>query len=318
MTILFYFVLLTAGFLMLIKGADWFVKGASALAKKLSISEMVIGLTIVSLGTSAPELFVNIFAGLQDKADIAFGNIIGSNVANTLLVLGAASLFTPIKAERNTVWKDIPLSLLAVIVLLILCNDIFTENSNMLSRIDGLILLLFFVCFLYYTFRLSQIKPVQKKIVSSGSFTRSLSLLAIGAVGLYFGGEFVVNYAVKIAQKFGMSERLIGFTIISIGTSLPELVTSAVAAFKGKTDLAIGNVVGSNVLNIFFVLGLSAVIAPLSFDSVLNIDIFILIAASILLFAAMFVGKINSLGKREGIFSLTLYFSYIVFLIIRN
>jgi cation:H+ antiporter len=318
MELILNFILMFAGFILLIKGADWLVKGASSFAKKLAISEIVIGLTIVSLGTSAPELFVNIFAGLQDKADLAFGNIIGSNIANTLLVLGVAGLFGTIKSKRGTVWIDIPLSLLAALVLLSLCNDLLNEKSSVLSQFDGAILLTFFAAFLYYTFTIAKKGISQQQTVESVSTTKAAIFLFFGMTCLFLGGRFVVDYAVKIAETFGMSEKLIGFTIVSIGTSLPEVVTSAVAAKRGRTDIAIGNVVGSNLLNIFFVLGLSATIAPLTFDPVINVDIFVLISASLILFAVMFIGKRFSLGKREAVFFLLIYFSYVIYLICRN
>jgi len=307
------------GFVLLIKGAGLLVDGASSIAGKMKISEIVIGLTIVSFGTSVPELVINIFSSIQDKSGFAFGNIIGSNIINTLLILGVAGVIFPIKTEKNTVWKEIPFSFLAVVVLLILCNDtIIKGDSDVLSRFDGIILLLLFILFITYNFFLPKVEIRDKPDIKSLSSAKSLVFVILGIVGLSFGGNLVVNSSIDIAKEFNLSERMIGLTILAIGTSLPELFTSAVAAYKGKSDIAIGNVVGSNVFNIFLVLGISAFIRSLQFDPVINIDLSILLIASFLLFITMFTGKKRTLDRWEAVIFIVLYFVYFLFLIIRK
>ncbi len=313
------YILFIIGFFFLIKGADLLVEGSSSIAQKLKISRIVIGLTIVAFGTSAPEFIVNIFASAQGNSEIAIGNILGSNISNILLILGISAIIYPITAKKNTVLKEIPLSLLAVIVLGIMTNDTIIDGTNFsgLTRIDGLILLSFFIIFLYYIFGItkSDTDIVEEKI-KVFSYSKALTFIMLGLVGLIIGGEWIVNGAVKIAEFFNISQSLIGLTIIAIGTSLPELTTSAVAAYKKQSDIAIGNVVGSNILNIFWVLGFSAIIRPLPFNISSNIDIMMTIFASILLFLIMFIGKKRIIERWQGILMITIYLSYIVFLVL--
>ncbi|MEJ2053373.1 MAG: calcium/sodium antiporter [Calditrichaceae bacterium] len=311
--------LLILGFGLLIKGADFFVDGASALAVRLSISQIVIGLTIVAFGTSAPELVVNIFAAIAGKTDISFGNIIGSDIANILLILGIAGMIHPLQTQKNTVWREIPFAFLAVIVLFIICNDqLFDHTADLLSRGDAIILLLFFSIFLIYNFAISKVEIRDKPDIKILSKSKIVLFLTIGIAGLILGGQMAVNNATAIASYWGLSDRLIGLTIISLGTSLPELATSAVAAYKNKSDIAIGNIIGSNIFNIFFILGITAVIKPIPFDAGMNTDIAILFIASILLFLTMFTGKKRLLERWEATIFLIIYFVYIGFLIIRN
>jgi len=313
------FILLIIGFFLLIKGADYLVEGSSSLASKLKVSELLIGLTIVAFGTSTPELIVNIISSSQGNTDIAFGNVIGSNIVNILLILGIAGLIYPLRTEKNTVWKEIPFSLMAAVALLILCNDmILNGEPSILSRGDGLILLLFFIIFLTYSFGLSKVEIQDKPDIKIFSNRRVVVYILVGLIALFFGGRFVVNSAVDIAQKLNISEKLIGLTIVSIGTSLPELFTSAVAAKKHKSDIAIGNVVGSNIFNIFFILGISAVIRPLPYPNILNSDLIILIVASLLLFLTMFTGQKRRLDRWESFLFLILYLGYVIFLISRR
>lgn len=317
MTLSILFLIL--GFALLIKGADFFVDGASALAQRFSVSEIVIGLTVVAFGTSTPELIVNIFAGIEGETDMAFGNVIGSNLANILLILGIAGIIYPIQTEKNTVWREIPFSLLGVLVLIIVCNDLlFNDTSNILSRSDGLILLLFFIIFLVYTFAIPKIEIRDTPLIKPMKGIKIVLFIFLGLSGLIFGGKLVVDNSIKIAMQAGMSEKLIGLTIVAVGTSLPELFTSAIAAYKKKSDIAIGNVVGSNIFNIFFVLSTTSIISPLPFQSVLNFDLVILLVASLILFLTMFSGKKRSLDRWEAFLLLSMYISYIIFLVIRG
>lgn len=312
------YVLFVVGFFILIKGADLLVDGASSIAKKFKISSLVIGLTIVAFGTSAPELAVNIFASASGNAEIAIGNILGSNIANILLILGISAMIYPLATKRNTVWKEIPLCLLAAVVLGLMANDILIDGAGFstLSRIDGFILIAFFIIFLYYTFGIAKVggdnDDVQIKKYGLG---KSILFILLGLAGLVLGGQWIVNGAVKIAEYFGVSQSLIGLTVVAIGTSLPELATSAIAAYKKQTDIAIGNVVGSNIFNIFWVLGLSSVIRPLPFNPAINIDILTTIGATLILFLSMFIGKRHIIERWQGAFMVGLYVVYTGFLI---
>ncbi|MFH0818809.1 MAG: calcium/sodium antiporter [Patescibacteria group bacterium] len=308
------------GFIFLIKGADLLVDGSSAIAKKFKISNLVIGLTIVSFGTSAPELLVNIMASFKGSADIAIGNIIGSNIANLLLILGLAAVIYPLKVKHGTTWKEIPLSLLAIIVVGLLLNDQLIDkiDPSMLSRIDGFVLLLFFIIFLYYTFGIAKVEGQDNEQIKHEPVIKSLIMISIGILGLYLGGQWIVNGAVFFAIKFGLSEALIGLTIIAVGTSLPELAASAMAAYKHNADIAVGNVVGSNIFNLFWILGISSIINPIIFNVVLNTDIMILIIGTVMLFSFMFIGTKHLMNRWQGSLFIVGYFVYIVFLIIRG
>lgn len=313
------YILFIAGFFILIKGAGFLVDGSASIAKKLKISSIVIGLTIVAFGTSAPEFIVNIFASAQGNSEIAIGNILGSNIANILLILGISAIIYPITAKKNTVLKEIPLSLLAIIILGFMANDTIIDGGifSSITRIDGLILLSFFTIFLYYTFGITKSTDdiVEKDQIKVFSYTKATLFILLGLAGLVVGGKWIVDGAVKIAELFNVSQSLIGLTVVAIGTSLPELATSAVAAYKKQSDIAIGNVVGSNIFNIFWILGASAVIRPLPFSASSNSDIAMTIFASILLFLVMFVGKKRVIERWQGVFMITTYVGYIVFLI---
>lgn len=312
-------ILLVVGFAVLIKGADLFVDGVSSLAVRMSVSQIVIGLTIVAFGTSAPELVINLFAAFSGKTEITLGNIIGSNIVNILLILGIAGLIRPLQTQKNTVWREIPFALLAVLVLMVMSNDlIFDNNNNLLSRSDAIVLLLFFIIFITYSFAISKIESQDKPEFKELSGKIITIYLLLGITGLILGGQLVVNNAVKLAKGWGISDKLLGLTIMAIGTSLPELVTSAVAAYKNKSDIAIGNIIGSNIFNIFFILGMTALIKPLYFPAIMNLDLGILLLASILLFLTMFTGTKRSLDRWEAIVFLIIYFSYTGYLIIRN
>jgi cation:H+ antiporter len=320
--------ILAAGFFLLIKGAGWLVEGASALAKTVGMSELMIGLTIVAFGTSMPELLVNVIASAQGNTDIAIGNVVGSNIANTLLVLGLAACIAPLYVQASTVWKEIPFSLLASVVLFIIVNDSIIDGAGsiaQISRSEGMILMAFFLIFLYYTFGM--------KGDSDGHAKRKLSLpiaifyVLLGSLLLPLGGKLVVDSSSDIAIAFGFSEALIGLSLVALGTSLPEVVTACVAVYRGKVDLAVGNVVGSNIFNIFWILGLSAIIRPLAFNPVLNIDLFIVIISSVILFYLVHRGPVfrrillfwrqridHTIVRHEGIALLVGYVAYLVYI----
>lgn len=316
------YILFVIGFFVLIKGADLLVDGSSSIAKKLKISNIVIGLTIVAFGTSAPEFIVNIFASANGNTEIAIGNILGSNIANILLILGISAIIYPLVTKNNTVWKEIPLNLLAAILLGILVNDVRIEGGTFsgLSRIDGFVLLAFFIIFLYYTFGISKVtgEISDEPNIKQLSNLKSLLYIVGGLLGLVMGGKWIVDGAVKIAELFNVNQSLIGLTIVAIGTSLPELATSAIAAYKKQTDIAIGNVVGSNIFNIFWILGFSALIRPLPFSKTSDFDIIMTILASAILFIIMFIGKKHTIEKWQGIIMILFYIAYIVFLIINK
>jgi cation:H+ antiporter len=315
------YLLLIAGFVLLIKGADFLVNGASSLARRFNVSDLVIGLTIVAFGTSTPELFVNIFASFKGNTDIAIGNVLGSNIANILLILGVSAVIYPLTVTKGTVWKEIPFSLLAVLVLGVLANDrlIDKNSSSALMRADGLVFLFFFIIFLYYSGSIAKRIEGMEELVPAKQYglARSFLWVLFGLIGLTLGGKWIVDGAVHLATRFGMSQSLVGLTIVAIGTSLPELATSAMAAYKRNVEIAVGNVVGSNIFNIFFVLSASSVIKPLPFKETNNIDIGMVILAEILLFAFMFTGRKRLLDRWEGIVFLSLYAAYIIFLIVQ-
>lgn len=316
------YLLFILGFALLIKGADLLVDGSSAVARRSRISPLVIGLTIVAFGTSAPELVVNIFASLQGNTEIAIGNILGSNIANILLILGLAAFIYPVTAQRSTVWKEIPFSLLAAVVLGFLAQDILIDGAGFaaLTRIDGLVLLSFFVIFLYYIVGMARSGNMAgddqpAKEMSAG---KSIGYIVVGLLGLVVGGKWIVDGAVDIAQMLGISQSVIALTIVAVGTSLPELATSVVAARKKQSDIAIGNVVGSNIFNIFFILGASAVIRPLPFLASSNLDIAMTIGASAILFALLFIGKRHIIERWQGLLMIVLYALYVAVLVIRS
>lgn len=315
------YILFIIGFALLIKGAGLLVDGASSIAKKLKISAIVIGLTIVAFGTSMPELIVNIFASASGNSDIAIGNILGSNIANILLILGISAIIYPLATKRNTVWKEIPLSLLAAIVLGVMANDILIDGAGFsgLTRIDGIVLIAFFIIFLYYTFGISKISgEAVDTDIKQFSHLKSSFYIICGLTGLALGGKWIVDGAVKIAELFNVSQSLIGLTIVAVGTSLPELATSAIAAYKKQTDIAIGNVVGSNIFNIFWILGVSSIIRPLPFNTNSAVDILVTVFASLILFVIMFVGKKHTVERWQGALMITIYIGYVTFLVINK
>jgi len=312
-------IFLLLGLVFTVFGANWLVSGASSLAKMFRVSNLVIGLTVVAFGTSMPEFVVSFLSSINGNTDIAIGNVVGSNAFNTLGILGIAALIYPIAVQRSTVWAEIPISLFAAFLLMVLANDswIFPEAVNILSRLDGIILLVFFLLFLYYTFRYvpkqneEDVEPVNQFPVAKSFF-----LVLIGLSGLIGGGHLMVMGAVDLATLFGISEAVIGLTVVSIGTSIPELATSVVAAYKRNSDIAIGNVVGSNIFNIFFILGSSSLVSPLPFDSTLNSGLYMCIGSALLLFLFMFLGEKRKLGRVQGGIFLLIYIGYTAYLVV--
>lgn len=311
--------LLLAGFVALIYGATKLVDAASSLASRLGVPNIVIGLTIVAFGTSAPELVVNVFAALNNSTDMILGNVLGSNIFNVLGILGIASFIYPLTVKSNTTWLEIPLSFLAAISVLVLANDVFLDGiaADTISRTDGIILLLFFCIFLVYNISLAIGGSGEDETPTINyTYLQSALYLLVGLAGLIIGGRLIVTSAVNLAQDFGLSERVIGLTIVSIGTSLPELATSVVAVRKRNVDIAIGNVVGSNIFNIFFILGISTVVTPVTVKPESGFDIIVNIAASLLLFIFVFTGKGRQLVRWEGGVLLALYVGYLLILLI--
>mgnify|MGYP005749862833 FL=1 len=317
------YILFALGFVFLIKGADILVAGSSSIAKRYGLSDMVVGLTIVSFGTSLPELIINILSSMQGQSELAIGNVFGSNVANLLLILGVTAIICPLPIKRNTILTEIPFSLIATLLVGFLANATLINHHEELhiSRLDGGILLFFFVLFMAYIYNIAKtnkdevLEEDEEPLMSIG---KSVLYILLGVVGLFLGGKWVVDGAVSMAQSLGFSESFIGLTVVAIGTSLPELVTSAMAAFRRNIDIAVGNVVGSNIFNLLWILGISAVINPLPFDVVSNSDVVMMIFASTLLILAMPIGKKNAIDRWNGIFFLLVYVSYIAFLVMRG
>ncbi len=311
--------LLLLGFGILIKGADFLVNGASSAAKKYGISNLAIGLTVVAFGTSMPELIVSLLSALDGKNDASFGNVIGSNNFNLLFILGIAGLIYPLVVQRNTVKYEVPLSLLAAGVLFLLVNDSIWggEGAGSLSRIDSIILLAFFAGFIFYIYRtMSHTTDLEEgEPIKIFSMPLSIGMVILGLGMLIGGGQLVVNNALEIARAYGLSEKLIGLTILAAGTSLPELATSCVAAYRKNTDIAIGNVVGSNIFNIFFILGITGVVNPMAYNPAMNFDLYVLMGSTVLLMIFMFTLNTRKLDRWEAALLLGGYIVYTVYLI---
>ncbi|MDX9930363.1 MAG: calcium/sodium antiporter [Bacteroidales bacterium] len=311
--------LLAAGFAALIYGANILVDSASSLARRLNVPDMVIGLTIVAFGTSSPELVVNLFASLRHNSDMALGNVIGSNIFNILAILGISAVIRPLEVRNTTTWIEIPLSLLAALAVYFMAGDVLFDRAdgNLISRVDGIILLLFFMVFMAYNVAVIKGNREEQKIeIRDYTVTKSVLLIIAGLVLLAVGGRMIVVSATDIARMIGISEKVIALTIVSVGTSLPELATSVVAARKKNLDIAIGNVVGSNIFNLFFILGISAVIYPVSIPGGLQLDLYFNILASLLLFIFVFTGRGRRLERWEGAIFLLLYTGFVTGLII--
>lgn len=297
-------IILLVGVIFLVLGANYLVDGASVIAKRFNIPNIVIGLTIVAFGTSAPELVVNVIAALNGKSAITLGNVIGSNVINILVILGITSIIYPLTVARNTVKFEIPIAVFASILTYILAKN------GVIGKVDGFILLGCFILFLMYNTYLTVTNREESQLeVKNYALPIAIGVTVLGFILLVFGGKFIVDSAVELARNFGISERIISITVVSLGTSLPELATSVVAAFKKNTDIAIGNVVGSNIFNTFFILGISAVIAPIDVPSSAFIDLILNMVASVLLLA--FVLRNYRLNRIHGLLFLTVYSTYL-------
>lgn len=314
------YILLVLGMVILIYGAHLLVQGASSFAKMLNIPNLVIGLTVVAFGTSFPELMINIFASAQGQSELAVGNVVGSNIINVLLVIGMAAVVKPMQIQNYTVRYELPFALLAMFILFVVANDGLINNTSysVLHRSDGIIFLAFFLIFVYYTFVVSthSHETHEGHDVKEMSKPKSALFMLLGMIGLYFGGEFIVSSATHLASSWGLSEVVIGILVVALGTSLPELATSVVASFKGNADMAIGNIVGSNIFNVFLVLGMSATISPIKFNSGINLDLGVAFLATLLLFVFVFTGKGKRVDRVEGSIFLLLYIVYVVYLLV--
>lgn len=315
------YILLVVGFIFLIKGADFFVDGASSIAKALKIPSLIIGLTIVAFGTSAPEAAVSITGAFTGANDITVGNVVGSNIFNVLVVVGVAAFICPLKVKKSIITKDFPFALLGALALIVLGLDSKYHNytDNVLTRADGIMLLILLGIFMYYLIELALnsrkegLESEEDEKIKTYPIPKSILLCIVGIIGIVLGGDWVVDAASDIALRFGMSQSMIGLTIVAIGTSLPELVTSIVAARKGESDIALGNVIGSNIFNILFVLGISSFIHEITIDGAVFLDIFIMMAASFITYG--FAVSKRSINKSEGAFLVLLYVAYMGFVI---
>lgn len=309
---------LLIGLVLILGGANLLTDGASAVARKFNISSLVIGLTIVAFGTSAPELTVSVVSALNGSAELSIGNVVGSNIFNILMIVGVTAMVVPISVTKGTLSKEIPLAVLSSLVLLIMANDLYLKsgNNNILSRADGFVLLCFFMIFLGYTFAIAHNGTENEPDdIRTMPFWKSAVYIVGGLAGLIYGGQLFVDGCSEIARMFGVGESVIGLTIVAMGTSLPELATSVVAALKKSPEMAIGNVIGSNLFNIFFVLGTSAAISPLPLGGISNFDFLYLLGASVLLFAVSFFYKERTVTRVEGFIMILAYLFYTGYLI---
>lgn len=311
-------VLLIGGLLLILVGANALTDGAASVAKRFHISSLVIGLTIVAFGTSAPELTVSVVSALKGSADMAIGNVVGSNIFNTLMIVGCTAAIVPISVTKGTLSKEIPLCILASVVLFICANDILINKAaaNTISSSDGMLLLCFFLIFLGYTFAIAHNGSSEgESEIKDMPVWKSVLFIAGGLAGLVYGGQFFVSGASEIARSLGVSESIIGLTLVAGGTSLPELATSVVAALKKNPEMAIGNVIGSNLFNIFFVLGCSATISPLNIQGITNLDLGVLIGSCVLLYIFGWFFKKRTITRIEGIVMIACYIGYTAYLI---
>ncbi len=312
------------GLILLAYASDWFVDGAAGIAKRLNISDLAIGLTIVAFGTSAPELVVSVLAAWNGGSEIALANVIGSNTFNILVVLGVASIIYPLKVTKPTIWRGIPFSLFAILVLGVMANTALIDRGGeaSVSRSEAIILLAFFIVFIYYVMGISRDAPSNeaKGLPKAETMTwpRSTWLICIGLAGLIVGGRLTVDGAVSFATWLGVSQTLIGLTIVAAGTSLPELATSVQAARKKRDDIAVGNIVGSNIFNVFFIVGIAGLVRPLSISPFLIMDGAVAAVATILLFACLFIGRRHMIDRWQGIGFIGGYGAYLLYLVLRG
>jgi cation:H+ antiporter len=317
-------VYLIIGLVLIIGGANYLTEGASGIAKKFRVSEFVIGLTIIGLGTSAPELVLSIFSAIRGQSDMAIGNIVGSNMFNTLVILGITSLIRPILFTKNNLTRDLPFAMLATVVLVIMGSDVMlgSGKANVISRSDGLLLLCFFVIFMVYSFIEGHTGEKSKSTKGTTPVkTPNMWLMTVmvvgGLVALAWGGDMFLKSATSIAHTLKISESVIAVTLVAGGTSLPELAISVVAMIKGNGQLALGNIVGSNLFNIFLVLGVSSIICPLTMGDIIPGDLWALLATNVLLFVFAFTFRKRAMDRPEGVIALVCYVAYIWWLLVR-
>jgi cation:H+ antiporter len=340
------YILFILGLYLLVKGADWIVDSSSALAKKFGVSNLIIGLTVVAFGTSFPELMIGIFSSLRGASGLVFGNVIGANIANILLILGTTAIITRVNLKTITIWKQIPFALLACFIVYVFTSrTLFGIQGSEFGYVEGVVLLSLLAIFLYSLLQISKSEPVKPMgvVLDFGIFTsipkifrssrhklldiksdieevdwKTYFKLVFGLIGIYLGGMWVVDGAVHVATQFGLSQFLISATIISIGTTLPEFIVCIFAALRNKVDLAIGNAIGSVIFNICGVLGIAAIVHPLKIPPLVYIDVIIMFFSTLILFIFMFTGKKHGLSRKEGIVFLLIYTLYIAFTIYRG
>ena len=304
--------LLIVGFAALILGANWLVNGATSIGVKAKLSPLIIGLTIVAFGTSLPEMIVNVFSCIKGSPGLAIGNIIGSNTMNILLILGVSSMIYPIDVSRISIRRDIPAGFIATLAITLMANDFFRGTSGTINWVEGLVLLAMGAGYLWLTFKQGGSEELTEN-QEAMPWGKTIFQLILGIVGLYIGGELVSNNAQKLALSWGMSESTVGLTVVATATSLPELITSIVAALKKNSAIAIGNVLGSNILNIFMVLGVSSLIIPLPFDTKMNYQLLILFAANTIMLTTVFTGKGRMISRFEGLILTLGYVGFMLF-----
>lgn len=314
--------ILVAGLALILAGANALTDGAASVAKRFKISDLVIGLTIVAFGTSAPELVISLLSSIQGSAEMAIGNVVGSNIFNVLMIIGCTAMVLPIQMGQGTMSKEIPLVILSSFVLAFMANDIWLDggSSNVIGRADGLVLLAFFLIFMRYTFSIARNhegESEEQKIVEMPVWRSSVYILG-GLAGLIFGGQWFVEGASGIASSLGVSDSIIGLTLVAGGTSLPELATSVTAALKKNPGIAIGNVIGSNLFNLFFVLGCSASVSPLPMGNINNIDILVLVLSSVLFWLVGWFFKKRTITRIEGALLVACYIAYTTYLIMQQ
>lgn len=310
-----------AGLALAVKGADFLVEGAASLSKKLAVPEMITGLTIVAFGASSPKLIIAVYASLAGQDELILGSVLGGNTFNILVILGASALIYPLSAQKSALFKEIPLALLGGLLLLLFAfNDLLIGPGPLYIALwEGILLVVFFVLFLLYTFglvkttALSGVPPIKER-----SFKLSLFLLLLGFTGLFLGGKWVVDYAGKVAREMGASEKVIALTFVAFGTAFPEILTAFTAAAKKRSELVIGSVVGSSIFNLYFILGLSAIIRPLEFSQAFIPDLWVMTLATFLLFLTLFPGKNRKLSRFEATGFLIFYVGYLIYIIIRK
>ncbi len=310
---------IVAGLVLILVGSDWLVEGASGVARKYGISEFIIGMTIVGIGTSMPELVSSLISAIQGHGDMALGNVTGSNICNILLILGVTALISPIKYTRSNIRKDIPFAILVSLFLMVMlynCFGLFGEMGTPgISRVDALYLLLIFAVFMIDSFKSAKNGAEEEEAsVKPMPMGKAIIFILLGLAGLIFGGQVFVDHTVSIAERFHVSEAFISITLMAVGTSLPELATCVVAAMKGKNQLALGNVIGSNIFNIALIIGTSAAISPFEIQSISTVDMAMVIVAAVLLWLAAFTFKKKKLDRVEGVIFLLAYIAYITYL----